>query len=316
MFEHNLLYAVDVGAGQGYLAVELLKKDARFQVIGIEGSDVQVHGTAERLEKNLDSLKQRFTLRQLYLRADRTGTDFDELIFQEQGKVQDYAMYSLHACGSLSESMLEIFCDPSCRAQILFNVSCCYNLIDSNLPGIHFPMSGKVFSMWGTIELTRNMKMVACQTPFRWKHRINQIRNFFKRHFYRALLQQLLESQYGGRVDCAQAHLEKIGNISDAALKSFFTYTRAAFSNMKLGEPEESFTVSLFQKYKHLERALAFMWTMRALLGPPLEALILYDRYCFVKERLLTATVRLQPIFEPLNSPRNMALVVIKRELA
>ena len=262
----------------------------------------------------------RLRIKQIHLKAERGADDFEADLFDGEGGSPDYLMYSLHACGSLSETMVQLFCDPSSHAKALFNIACCYNLIHEELPGPHFPMSRYVKDLFSTqmikgeemctctnFTLTRNIKMVACQAPYRWRHRPQQTRNFFKRHFYRALLEKLLQDTVVRR--------GSIGNINDSALTSFSDYCSAAFRNLDLPLPNKERLDDLLDKFKNQERCLAFMWTMRALLGMPIEALILHDRLHFVREKIANVQVKLVPVLDPLSSPRNMALVAIKNNM-
>lgn len=310
MEENEVRIAVDVGAGQGYLAMELLQSNEGYKVIAVESSDIQVHGTVNRL-KERSTMDDRLIIKQVHLDGEESGSDFDSMIFADTKK-SEYLMYSLHACGSLSECMIQLFCDPSCKASILFNVACCYNLIDETLPGIHFPMSQSVRNEM-KISLTRNMKMVACQSPSRWKMKPQKTRNFLKRHFYRALLEFCVVSDIGA--EPAVESLTRVGNIPDADLISFERYATRAFQNMKLQITDISKLVQLHEDKRHLEKALAFMWSMRALLGPVVEAVILADRYHYAKEQLPNAKISLQAVLDPDYSPRNMSLIVIKSPL-
>ncbi|PJF18720.1 hypothetical protein PSACC_01467 [Paramicrosporidium saccamoebae] len=302
MKRENLNLAVDVGAGQGYLAMELLKMNEDYTIVAVECSDIQVHGTITRLQDAGDA-KARLHLRQVYLSADKSGDEIDKMMCPDSVH-GDYLMYSLHACGSLSESMVQIFCN--CSASVLFNVACCYNLIDETLAGQHFPMSKRVSSNI-SIPLTRNMKMVACQAPSRWGLRPQKTKNFLRRHFYRALLELAVKKFVG---DCMVE--TKVGNIPDSALESFSQYATCGFNNLNIPPPDASELDLLYESHRHLEKLLAFMWSMRALLGPVVEATILCDRYHYIKELLPSAKVSLQAVLDPSHSPRNMALIAIK----
>jgi hypothetical protein len=304
MSKSGLSHAVDIGVGQGYLAMELLDINPEYQVVGVESCNLQVHGALSRIQER-SALESRLQIRQIHLDAGKSGSDLDLMVFNDQ--IPNYLMYSLHACGSLSEAMIQLFRDPHCHAKILFNVACCYNLIDTSLPGDHFPMSEAIKGIW-RIPITRNLKMVACQAPYRWSHRPKQTRNFFKRHFFRALVELTVNDRHRE----APGRTMLVGNIGDSKLESFSAYAMAAYANMNLDPPNTDYLIDIYEKFRHLEKAMAFLWTMRALLGPVVEAIILYDRYIYAKEHMPFATVSLEAIFDPLKSPRNMALIVKK----
>lgn len=321
---HGLQYAVDVGAGQGYLAMELARRVPSLRaLVAVECSDIQVHGMLDRLQSVAPHERDVVRLQKVRLDSTKSAGDFEHLVFTAPPAakadvpidgIPPYLMYSLHACGSLSETMVQLFCDPASRARILFNIACCYNLIDEQLPGAHFPMSQTVARLWrdggnGPDLLSRNMKMVACQAPRRWKERPEQTRRFFKRHFYRSLLEKLLHDQ--GLLTLGEE--SRIAHVGDSSLGSFAEYVVAAWGTALPGSPPSDRVIEAYvATYGHLEKCLAFMWTVRALLGPPIEALILYDRALYIRERLPTVQLALIPVFDPLLSPRNMALVAIK----
>lgn len=309
--ENCVKVAVDVGAGQGYLALELLQNISDLSIYAVESSDIQVHGTNARLSAFSQELKilERFHLKQVRLKAD---DELDSLLFGVRPTYPPYIMYSLHACGSLSECMVESFARPNNGSRVLFNVACCYNLIDEKLPGRHFPLSAAVKNRLKLMRsLTPNMKMVACQAPYRWIHRPENTKKFFKRHFYRSLLELMILEKFGN-----VSLLNRLGNIGDRDLSSFKDYFKAAWKSF--GEHDNPFDDALidsqYDKNKHLEPVIAFMWTMRAMLGPVTEATILFDRYSFIEEEIghQLSSISLFPLFDILKSPRNMALIAIK----
>lgn len=328
--KYGLDHAVDIGAGQGYLTVELAKCIPSLRsIVAVECSDSQLHGMSSRLQ-TVDARERKIVqLKRARLDAGKPADDFDRLIFASGAEgggdeykasptgIPPYLMYSLHACGSLSETMIQFFCDTSSHARVLFNIGCCYNLIDEGLPGKHFPMSQEMARLWRERKdgepqiLTRNMKMVACQAPYRWGERPEQTKKFFKRHFYRSLLERLLRDQ--GLL--APGEESRIANIGDAALSSFKDYVTAAWKTPLPGPSPDSRIIDKYvNQFGHLEKCLAFIWTVRALLGPLIEALILHDRLLYVREMVPNVQAVLVSVFDPLVSPRNVALVAIKEK--
>lgn len=54
-------------------------------------------------------------------------------------------------------------------------------------------------------------------------------------------------------------------------------------------------------------------WTLRAALGPVLETLLLLDRLLFLQEQNnVLSQVVMVPLFDPVLSPRNVALIATK----
>lgn len=54
-------------------------------------------------------------------------------------------------------------------------------------------------------------------------------------------------------------------------------------------------------------------WSLRAALGPLLETLILLDRLLFLQEQGSSVEAVMLPIFDPVLSPRNVAIIAKKR---
>ena len=53
-------------------------------------------------------------------------------------------------------------------------------------------------------------------------------------------------------------------------------------------------------------------WSLRAALGPVLETIILLDRLLFLQEHDNPLEAVILPIFDPILSPRNVALIAKK----
>lgn len=53
-------------------------------------------------------------------------------------------------------------------------------------------------------------------------------------------------------------------------------------------------------------------WSIRAALGPILETLLLLDRLLFLQEQGNVLEANMVPIFDPILSPRNIALIAKK----
>jgi hypothetical protein len=58
---------------------------------------------------------------------------------------------------------------------------------------------------------------------------------------------------------------------------------------------------------------IACFWSIRALLGPLIESLILFDKVLFLKEDEKIENVDLFRIFDEKLSPRNFVLVAVKK---
>lgn len=292
----GLRRAVDFGAGQGYLSQALA--DNGWSVVALERDDGQCHGSIQR---QADGEHRPYTVRQLNISSSTTPQDMNLVVGQDTS----YSCYcSLHACGSLSLDQIRLFLeDPT--IDLLANVGCCYNLMrETCCP----PLSQKLFCLKDSLACIseRTARMLACQAPWRWSSKPTQSLQSFKSNHYRALFQAFVLPLLG------RDEVE-LGHLPSSSLTSFENYVRAACIKVGVQCPDlEYHAIEL----AHDQKRLAVVWTLRALLGPVIESILLLDRYYLVKERLAeTGTVQLVPLFDPVQSPRNFVLVARRNRL-
>lgn len=96
-------------------------------------------------------------------------------------------------------------------------------------------------------------------------------------------------------------------------------YIKAALK--RLNFPEDTITFeeaeAYYQEYKakQADKQITILWTLRVLLGPILESIILVDRFLYLTETLEdspTKGVWLWPLFDPVTSPRNIVIAATK----
>jgi len=129
-----------------------------------------------------------------------------------------------------------------------------------------------------------------------------------RQHCRRAVLQLILSERYAG-----YQHSSSVNSIKGAHLMPFDEYVNACLTKLKLPclRPDER--QELFVAYTpalELWRRVLVMIVIRNLLAPLWEAVILLDRLLFLAEKGHRAA--LVPLFDPLFSPRNYALVGLK----
>ena len=100
---------------------------------------------------------------------------------------------------------------------------------------------------------------------------------------------------------------------------SFSVYIKAALARLKF--PEDTITSeeaeAYYQEYKakQADKQITILWTLRVLLGPILESIILVDRFLYLTETIEespTKGVWLWPLFDPVTSPRNIVIAATK----
>jgi hypothetical protein len=148
----------------------------------------------------------------------------------------------------------------------------------------------------------------------RWSTDLDSL-DVFDRHFYRALFQRVvIDFKLLGDIP------EKdiiVGHLSHGSKKrGWLAYCKAIFRKWNVEGPNDEILEEYLNRYKHLRIQVSIIWTLRAMLGACLESLILYDRIMFLNEwskrNQCQLDVQLKPIFDPILSPRNMALIVTK----
>ena len=220
-------------------------------------------------------------------------------------------LIGLHTCGDLSPLSIQTFINSNVK--VLVNVSCCYNKLSEKLnraksnckesphplpnqPG--FPMSK--FIKDSKFALGFSARTLACQATCRWDTQSDAI-EMFQHHFYRSILQRYIRNC---NVD---SHIN-VGGLPGSAFKSGFKhYATIALTKLKLAHLITDDLDLIFQEFKDRELELAFACTLRALVAPAIESLILVDRLIYLNEMGFES--ELFPLFAQLDSPRNMALV-------
>jgi hypothetical protein len=188
-------------------------------------------------------------------------------------------MTGLHACGDLSaKTMIDLFLKHN-HILAMVSIGCCYHWIHLD----SFPRSKAVQS--SGFSFTRSFLKVS-QNDFVTFTR-NEIISLWKQQVVRAIVRTK------GRI--------KVGvdeTLSSAIERYCQKYN--VLNSITMDEQEL------------LWKRIAFLSTIRSLLGPLVEALILLDRYHYVKESGCEH-VSLVPLFDSDISPRNHALICIKQ---
>ena len=150
----------------------------------------------------------------------------------------------------------------------------------------------------------------------RWATDLDSL-DVFDRHFYRALFQRVvIDFKLLGDIP------EKdiiVGHLSHGSKnKGWLAYCSSIFKKWKIEGPSDAILMEYLDRYKNLKIQVSIIWTIRAMLAACLESLILLDRLIFLdewsKQNNCQLNVELLPIFDPIISPRNMALIVSKLE--
>ncbi|KAI8813934.1 methyltransferase domain-containing protein [Cladochytrium replicatum] len=200
-------------------------------------------------------------------------------------------------------------------------------------------------------KLGYTARMLACQATSRWIKDADMSVDNFHKHFYRAVLQvvvpRTIESpklpEYIRGFLRVPANII-VGRLPRGAFSTFITYSRAALdriftaaANGRSDQVVQSSEIvsdeelqSVHDEYRARLVEISILWTIRAKLASTIESLILMDRYIYLLEsggtgnckceRCKTSAssslppldISLCPIFDPVDSPRNMAIIAKK----
>lgn len=205
-----------------------------------------------------------------------------------------------------------------------------------------FPMSDRLCNYASEegrgLRLNITARMMAVQAPYNWGRKDSEL--FFTRHFYRALLQRMF-LDYGIVEAPKQEHIETndgsplgwsggtapiiIGSLKKACYKNFVAYVRGALEKLvedpergplfreKMGHLTDDDIQWYEREYGERKKELSVTWSLMAFSANVIEAVIVSDRWLFLKEQEQVAEAWVEPVFDYAQSPRNFVVVGIKR---
>ncbi|KAJ9060027.1 hypothetical protein DSO57_1035258 [Entomophthora muscae] len=300
---HRVETVIDLGSGQGYLS-RLLAFQHGLNVLGVDGDPAQSAG-AYRIDAQFAKRSTRVPgelSHSTLLISPASLPQLQRNIVDFNGQ-KDWLLCGLHTCGSLAYTTIDLFFKTD--AKCLVTVACCYNRLTV---GEEFPTSS--FLKERSPRLGRLALKMACQTPSSWPSNPEECFEFFKRHFYRALLQKLMVEI--GLISATQAP-PAIGKLKKNSFFSFQVYAHAALVQLGYPVSDPEGIQAFYEKHRAGYRQIALVWSLQSCLAPVIESLLILDRYISIRERLgPSGDVTILPMFDLLVSPRCFALVAHK----
>ncbi|KAL5716207.1 hypothetical protein ACHQM5_017931 [Ranunculus cassubicifolius] len=249
----------------------------------------------------------------------------------------------LHACGDLSVTMLRTFCECE-EVKAVISIGCCYNLLSEQGLGngnsqCGFPMS-KGIKLAG-FSLGKSACDLGCQSAERWKVLTKEaaLQNF-KLHAFRAAFQMVLHKNYpeilkkspsiGRQGKALRRKIQQNHRTSDGTsdektsssryenieylegYSSFNKFCESGIHRLGLLPCKETDILKSWNQTEPFAELIGPYWTLRACLGPVVETLILLDRLLFLQEHGNSVKAAMLPIFDPVLSPRNVAIIAQK----
>ena len=263
---------IDFGGGLGHLAKRLSHRG--YKVIIIDGN----RDLCIKAQKYVDCICDY---------VNREGMVSLEQELRERLSGRDCIFYSLHACGSLSDSMIELFCRLD-NARGLINVGCCYNLIN--------------YSISGESDWSENEKMAACQCPARWT--LEDAQNIFWMNFHRSMVQRITKD----KITTPGYRIPKLGIKNPADITEYASLLKNMLNiDLDLNDYRDYFL--------HNRSTFCTWWAMRALYGQLVEYAIIKERSCYVNDTG-KAESRVEILFDPIKSPRKYGILARKYPLS
>lgn len=265
--EAQTSYLVDFGGGLGHMASHMTLLGFRVIVVDCE-------------EKLLNKLPKDISSIRIFLTESNLSELEEKLNAALDGK--PCLFYSLHACGSLSDCMIELFCRMT-LAKAIVNVGCCYNKIKYSI---------------GQTRWSMNEKMAACQCPLIWKDNVEDTKRSFGMNFYRAIVQDVAKNKG------FELEKPKLGNMKLLNSSDHPSYFQQIYEKSGLFvEPHD------YDKYDTYKRLYSTWWTVRAVLGQLIEAQIIKERVEYIIQKHHIIDTKTFRIFDIRKSPRNYAIV-------
>ena len=116
--------------------------------------------------------------------------------------------------------------------------------------------------------------------------------------------------------------MKSFSEYSYFGISKFLKKEKSIFKDefLQIFEDKEKFfkySNDFYEKFKPnndlIIHKIASFWSIRAILGPLMEALILYDKVLFLNEHNSIQYVNLVRVFDDKLSPRNFSLIAIKK---
>ncbi|KAK5681360.1 hypothetical protein LTS12_029263, partial [Elasticomyces elasticus] len=186
------------------------------------------------------------------------------------------------------------------------------------------------------VKVNITARSMALQAPYNWGR--DESENFFTRHFYRTLLQRILVdrgivTKPSNPTDLYEEPSKQedagnplvVGSLRKSAFVSFSAYVRAAVGKLSrdptFGDKVKTQMADLTDddldryvtEYWPAKKNLSITWTLMAFSASLIEAVIVVDRWQFLREHDSVKESWVEPVFGYTESPRNLAVIGIKK---
>lgn len=303
-------HIVDIGSGVGHLS-RMLSYGYGFKVCTFEANETLVKSATaldEQFETLLDAkaIKHRKTTKTVHLHekitSNTSGAQFLQQVlkhFKDSNKNLQFGLIGLHPCGDLGPTLLRLFNQVE-NVRFILIASCCYMKMSFNH---NFPLSGHC------IAENMHLKYLSCEIAchsienYVEKCAVNRL-DHLKVHAFRAALEHLLIS-----IDPRLKHTQ----LCSAKYSDQLTFSEYCERTLReritcLGGTVPDCDYERIIKETWTE--VAKFYSVRLLVAPAIETIILIDRVLYLQENGHDSFI--VPLFEPEISPRNLLLIGVK----
>ncbi|KAJ6438422.1 RNA small subunit methyltransferase [Purpureocillium lavendulum] len=202
------------------------------------------------------------------------------------------------------------------------------------------------------VRLNITARMMACQAPQNWSREDSE--GFFTRHFFRAVLQKIFLDRgvvsriyhdqasrdaasggdetaevHRGPFDCSTNPVT-IGSLRKSCYGSLQSYVRGAIEKLTTSSDYKQYADVMREKMANItdeeidayeaaylprRKELCVIWSLMAFSATVVEALIVADRWTYLKEQTdIVEDAWVEAVFDYTESPRNLVVVGIKKE--
>ncbi|KAH8371413.1 hypothetical protein KR093_007221 [Drosophila rubida] len=320
-------FVVDFGAGVGHLA-RILGYGYGIKVCCFE-MQPELNQQAMAIDARLESMAAKFLAaseiehfkRPAHLTKRLSSStkpkEFIESIseaFQLPPGDFQFGIIGLHPCGDLGAILMRMFLNCE-QAKFLNFVGCCYQKMSTRQtqPKIElhgYPLSSMLrrqLQLDDHCQLSYEAREIACHAIEVYYDRLTSDQyEYLKIHSLRAAAERIIVQHFP---DLRHSALR---NVKHSPGMSFNDYFQRAIDGTKLTKLK---SVQLDNKQiendlLNWERIVCF-YTLRLMLAPHVESIILYDRALFLQEN--GCLVNIEAIFDPRLSPRNHITSAIKQ---
>ncbi|CAG9796340.1 unnamed protein product [Diatraea saccharalis] len=210
-----------------------------------------------------------------------------------------YGLVGLHPCGDLGPLLLKHFVSDD-KVKFICMVGCCFMKLTDH----GYPLSKYTKKL--NSELSYPSREIACHAIEVYCDRLKK-GNYedLKIHAYRAALERILVD-----IDPKLKHAP-VRSIKHSDTMNFERYCHLAMERLNVPLPTKTEVWLRGQTDVQMWRRVVTVYSLRLVLAPLVETVVLLDRLLFILEHGISCEIR--PVFDPKISPRNHVMIARKQ---